>query len=235
MILRAKLINGSNGEPVPYAHIIIVNKKVGISSNIDGDFSIMTSLNDTLKISAIGYENYVYIITEFIDFDQQVIMELIPTVYELETVIITPYLSYAELRKAIVNYKLSEEELHYIQVRNHLKKILKYKEPSGEYGFKIGGPVSLLYSAFSKYAKSQRKFRKFKIEDKRQAIIFRKYNPVIVSHLTGLKDEELVKEFMEFCNLPDEYLLEVKDIDLYMNLLVRYEDFLENLALINPN
>jgi uncharacterized protein (UPF0264 family) len=37
----------------------------------------------------------------------------------------------------------------------------------------------------------------------------------IVQKITGLKDEQEVMEFMEFCNLEPEFILRVNDYDLF--------------------
>jgi hypothetical protein len=226
VIFRAKLVDEVSGEGVGYAHILIESRNLGITSTIEGDFSLLAHINDSIRITAIGYEDLIIVLDEYYNLDNVKILEMVPAVYELETVEITPYLSYAELREAIVNYEMSDDEKMYLQVKNHLKKMLKYKEASGDGGLKLGGPVSALYNAFSKHAKSQRKLRKFKKEDRKEAIIFRKYNPEIVKNLTGIKDEETVRKFMDWCNLPDEYLLAVTDLDLYKNLINRYEAYI---------
>lgn len=231
IIFRGKLVSQSDGKAVRYAHIIITNKNVGLSSNIDGEFGIYTAINDSLKISAIGYKSLVFIIQDSINLDKITVFEMIPLIYELAVVEITPYLTYAELRDAIVNHVKTDEEIQYEQIKNYFKKILKYRESSGVSGIKIGGPVSFIYSVFGKYASSQRKFRKLKIEYNVYDKVARKYNPEIVGHLTGMKDKALIEKFMNFCNLPDEYILEVTEIELYKNLLFRYDAFLENQTL----
>ena len=108
---------------------------------------------------------------------------------------------------------------------------MNYSEIRGENKPNLGNPISLLYSVLGKHARYLRMVEKIKQEDIIQSRIFRKYNPQIVGRVIGSEDEAFVKEFMSFCNLSDEYLLEVVDIELYMNLLIRYTEFLEKLDL----
>lgn len=225
IIFRARLVNAVSGEAVSYAHVIIENKNLGISSTFEGDFSLLASLNDTIKITAVGYEDTTIVLDEYYDLDNVQLLEMIPTVYELPEVEISPYLTYAELRRAIVNFELSDDDLTYIRVRNNLQGILDFKEPTGEGGLRIGGPVSLLYSAFSKHAKTQRKLRKMKKQDSKDAIVLRKYNPQIVETLTGLQDDEMIKKFMKWCSYTQEYLIAVDELELYTSVVVKYKEF----------
>ena len=50
-------------EPIPFAKISLVNSKKTVLSNVQGQFSIpLTQLTDSLKITSIGYENYIILI-----------------------------------------------------------------------------------------------------------------------------------------------------------------------------
>ena len=246
IVFRAVLVNPKTKEVIPYAHIIILNKKQGISSNYEGRFNLLLNYSDSLKISAIGFIPFTYILRDTVNLQKVVTLDMNPMVYELTEVKITPFLSYAELRKAFVNFKPSEEYILYKRFMENMKMITNLNELeslSADYGISTGGPISLIYNAFSRRAKSHRKLKQLRKEDfeqalisSNQAVISYKYNFEIVSRLIDEKDKLFVKEFMEFCNLSDKYLLEVSDIDLYKNLLLRYDAFLENIASkTNPN
>ena len=233
VVFRAVLINPNTKEAVPFANIFISNKQQGSSSNSEGKFNLLLNYSDTLKISAIGYVPFTYILRDTVNLENVVKLDMHPMIYELAEVRITPYLTYADLRRAFVNFKPTEEEIKYKRFMQNLMNVMsisEYVPPAKTQGIAIRGPFSLMYNAFSKHAKSQRKLRRFMKEDNIEAVISSKYTVEIVSRLTGEKDKEVVKDFMAFCNLPEEYLIEVSDINLYQNLLIRYDVFLENIA-----
>ncbi len=61
--------NAQTNEPIPYVNIGILNRDKGTVSNEDGEFTLEISnefINDTIKISSIGYESRIFITNEFI-------------------------------------------------------------------------------------------------------------------------------------------------------------------------
>jgi hypothetical protein len=66
-ILEGVVVN-DGGKPIPYAHIQIKNKAVGVSANEQGEFRFIfpaSSKHDTLLISSIGYCSVARIISSF--------------------------------------------------------------------------------------------------------------------------------------------------------------------------
>lgn len=58
VIISGKVINQTDGSPIPYANIGVMRSSVGTISNTDGTFSIRIPeklINDTLVFSALGY------------------------------------------------------------------------------------------------------------------------------------------------------------------------------------
>jgi hypothetical protein len=231
IVFRGQLLNKSNGSPIPYAHLIILNKNVGLSSNEDGTFAIRMDLNDSLRISAIGFKNFLFTPTDSIDLKKNYIIELQANVYELETVRITPYLSYAELRRAMVDYKYTDDEQNYIQLRKGLKGILKYNDVPISYKPGLGNPISLLYNAFGKHARYLRMVKRIKDDNKIQDGIDARFNPQIVSFITGMSDETEIRIFMDYCNFSTDYLKDVIDLELYRVVLLKYSEYLKEKVL----
>ncbi len=61
--------NAQTNEPVPYVNIGILNRDKGTVSNEKGEFSLEIPtefINDTIKLSSIGYETKIFIANEFI-------------------------------------------------------------------------------------------------------------------------------------------------------------------------
>tara|TARA_R110000803_G_scaffold207853_1_gene276082 strand:- start:762 stop:1586 length:825 start_codon:yes stop_codon:yes gene_type:complete len=61
--------NAQTNEPIPYVNIGILNRDKGTVSNENGEFKLeipIEFVNDTIKISSIGYETKIFIANEFI-------------------------------------------------------------------------------------------------------------------------------------------------------------------------
>jgi hypothetical protein len=99
-------------EPLPYAHVLVLNADRGTISDSDGKFSFVVRELDTIMFSTIGYKRYNLIIPDtlkepFINMD---IMLQEDTIY-IGEIRIYPWKSYEEFKEAFVNLKLPEDDL----------------------------------------------------------------------------------------------------------------------------
>jgi hypothetical protein len=83
------------------------------------------------------------------------------------------------------------------------------------------GPIGLIYGQFSKEARSKKTYAELIRKDKAD----KRYNRIVVSRITGLKDEEDITNFMEFCSLQIKFILESTDYELYAAIMDCYHDF----------
>jgi hypothetical protein len=87
--VNSKVIDESSQQPIAYANIAVLNKRIGTSSNDKGDFLIVTNNelneNDSIIISAIGYYDTVISL-----LNVQKRTYLIPRRYEIQEVYIKP-------------------------------------------------------------------------------------------------------------------------------------------------
>jgi len=72
------VLDGTNSqlEPVPYATILIQNDGRGTYANLDGFFSIVAHLGDSVVFSALGYNDVVYVIPDTLTEDKYSIVQL---------------------------------------------------------------------------------------------------------------------------------------------------------------
>lgn len=85
--------NAQTNEPVPYVNIGILNRDKGTVSNEKGEFSLEIPtefINDTIKISSIGYETKIFIANEFTKaLDENRSISLSEKVIELNEVVVS--------------------------------------------------------------------------------------------------------------------------------------------------
>jgi hypothetical protein len=130
--------------------------------------------------------------------------------------------TWAEFKKAFLDLDI-EDPLANLDL--HLpspKEMRNFAYPQG--GIVMEGPISMLYNQFSKEARSKRILAGLVKKD--EAAV--RYNPVLITKLTGIKDEGEIKKFIDFCALRVQFILEASDYELYAAILECYESYCLN-------
>ena len=86
----------------------------------------------------------------------------------------------------------------------------------------IGIPINYK----TKADKQRIKVEELKKRDAENKIIEMKYNPELVTELTGLNNTETIR-FMRFCNFSREFLLYSNDYDIILEVNKQYERYLK--------
>ncbi|HAF29307.1 MAG TPA: hypothetical protein DCG75_09705 [Bacteroidales bacterium] len=216
--LRGQVISKDGKYPVAMAHIINVDKKWGVVADTSGCFNIWVKPSDTLNISAIGFDYFQYGIPGIIK-DSLVKIYLQNRYYEIPEVSISYLGTYKEFEYKVVNLKLPEIHFH-PQIEGIIKHVdfPLVMEPT------ITSPASLIYSMFSKEAKSIKKYIKLTENQDEVDELRERYNEHVIRNLTGLSGEE-AQDFMKFCNFQDSYILSIDDYNLYSEILLRFKAF----------
>ncbi|MCK4662377.1 MAG: hypothetical protein KAT68_05900 [Bacteroidales bacterium] len=223
-ILIGKLINSFDSSVVTDAHIININSNKGTISNNKGIFKIPVNKNDTLVFSSIGFEYTVFTVCDSILNKADTIeINLLPRCYELPSVKIFPYMNYEDFKQAFLNMEIKDEtiDLHLPDLTGFGKPV-----PKSEFGLAVSSPITFFYNQFSKEGKELRKYAEIIKRDNYQKHIIIKYNKEIISLITGLKDDEEIMEFIEFCDFSDEFIKQSIDYDIYLAIKNCYRDFI---------
>jgi hypothetical protein len=99
-VIQATIVDKDSGHPVPFASIGIAGTSRGTSSNLTGQFSLIVSSGELIKISCVGYESLT------LSPDQiSSIIELNPAITELSEVVISskPVNARGVVRRAFAN------------------------------------------------------------------------------------------------------------------------------------
>ena len=195
------IINKEDNKPVPFVHVINIRNKTGTASNLQGRFSIIIKYSDTLVFSAIGFDKYIFNLSERVETKQlDITIEMNTNSFELAPVSVFAYKDEMAFKQAILDLEVNNENN---QARIQL--------PGVHYGVKsevspsILNPLSYFYYKTSKRAKEERKYKLLEKEYEGWKNIAEKYNPMIVQEVTGLQ-EDIVEDFMNFCKLDNKYI-----------------------------
>jgi hypothetical protein len=208
-VFGSRVVSDSTLNSIRDCHIINKTQRTGTVSNAYGDFRITASVNDSISFSAIGYEKLTIVLTDSI-FIRGHIIKLKPIAYELDEVTIKPY-------------------------HLNLPPISKFSIPApvplpnqGGVNIPTGiSPVTFFYNRFSKEGKQKRYYKKLTEGTADFMLIGEKFNGELVSQITGLKDDELVK-FMSFCGFSSDFLKNYSPETIKRAIRKKYEAYRES-------
>jgi hypothetical protein len=222
-------IKDEKEKPVSYAHIMEVSRYEGWISDYYGEFSADPFPGDTLIISAVSYHHAkIYIPRELTENEFHVEVILHAETVELKELVVYPWPgTYDKLRREFLKIEIDDPADDVALYLPPMKDIInKLKTPGvpGQIGLYSGpGPFSILYDQFSREAKSKRLYAEIMKKEKAE----KRFNSALVTRITGLKKEDDIKKFMEFCALQVKFILESTDYELYAAVLNCYHEFCE--------
>lgn len=216
-------LKDEQNQSVAYATITNLSTHTGVVSDAEGFFYIQFNRQDTLELSAIGYEKYqIYLGDTATANNYDLNIRLSEKTYQLENVTVFAYQDEEAFKKAIL--ALDEDVLP--------KEAPKVKVPGAYEGPRVDkrpspvSPVSFIYDRFSKRARYEREARKAEQEYEYQKILSKKFNRDLVGKITGLTDQDLNK-FMLFCHFEDKFIERSNEYEIILAINQCYEDFLQ--------
>ena len=104
-------IMDESNQPLPYAHIIVLNAKKGGVADRRGRFSFIVYPNDTLVFSSMGYKKEQLIIPDTLNLiHYSVDIHLPVDTFEIREVTVFPWATYEEFREAFIALDLPEDD-----------------------------------------------------------------------------------------------------------------------------
>ena len=204
-IFRSRVVNDSTLSAIPNCNIINKTQQTGTMSDAYGDFKITANVNDSIYFSAIGYETLTIAITDSM-YTYGHIIKLKPATYVLPEIVIHPFLELPAISKWEI-----------------------YTRPlPGQGGINIPtgiSPITFLYDQFSKEGKQKRYYKKLIDGTADFLLIGEKFNGEIVSQITGLRDDELVR-FMSWCNFSNDFLMYYSPETIKREIRRKYQEYL---------
>lgn len=223
-VISGKVLDAESQEGVPMVHVIIKNKKKGTNGDSEGNFEVPVTMGDQIEITSIGYEPIEFMVTEeFTAYkEEQMILFMIPKVYELDSVVV---IHLGE------DFYLRRKKGKPIEIIGLPKPTDNPRDWSKPQVVADGNGVGLygLLNAFDKELQQKIKVRKLQAaidkDRERKAQAAAKYNRQIVKEITGI-DDRVIEEFMEFCNFKEHEIILYSEYEITTRLLKHYHAFL---------
>jgi len=223
-LLKGKVLDAESQEGVPMVHVIVENKRKGTSGDSEGNFKVPVALGDLVQITSIGYAPIEFIVTE--DFEaykgQEMILFMIPKVYELDSVVVIHLSDDFYLRRK------KNEPIEIVGLPKPTDNPRDWSKPQVVVDGNGIGIYGLL-NIFDKQLQQKKKVRELQAaidaENERKAKADAKYNRSLVKEITGI-DDRVIEEFMEFCAFTEGEVIRASEYEITARLLSRYHAFL---------
>lgn len=221
------IITNADGRNIENVHVVNVSNQWGTLSNREGQFKINAFPGDTLRITCVGYDPLKYhlptdrlspVIPLHIVMHSDTLLIIGATIY--------PWPADAEaLKQAILAMDDQTPKMPDLKLNDR-----RYNAATAPYGnsnvsipgmgdpgltYTIQGPITALYEAFSRSAKSQRKYESLVNEDSKKVIAARRYNAEVVKRVTSFKTDKEIQDFMLYCNLTVDFIISSSEYELY--------------------
>jgi hypothetical protein len=99
-------------QPLPFAHILVLNNYRGTISDRDGKFSFVTQVGDSIMFSTLGYKRKIIVIPDTLRepfYTTDIILDI--DTFMIAEVEIYPWKSYEEFKKAFLNLELPNDDM----------------------------------------------------------------------------------------------------------------------------
>ena len=245
--VSGKVIDADSLTPIASVFIYVPDMEIGTISNENGFFSISIKTTDTLVFSAVNYISKFYILPDSLRKGRPFIeIPMILRTIELKEVVVKGHLNPAAVRRYLDNLNRKRREDHPPNIyrnkpsskpittpagRKHTVSLGTSTKPEG--GAALEGALTGLANLFNKRAKQQKRVAALlEAQQNREAqeaykdFINSKFNENVVAEATGLTGARL-DEFLQYCNLTDEFIYYATEYELIEAIFIRYYRFIK--------
>ncbi len=239
-VLVEGFISNSGGKYIENVHVVDISGNRGTTSNWEGQFRIIAFPGDTIRFTCVGYIPF----RVHVPFERQTPVVPLHIVLQVDTLQISgvniyPWPADARaLKEALLAMEDQTPKVPDLKLNDPLYKASDL--PTGSppspnlpgmsnpgLTYSIPGPITALYNAFSKTAKSQRKFESLVNDDQKKIVAASRYNPQVIRQITSFRSDKEIQDFMLYCNLSVDFIISSTEYNLYKAIhecLLAYND-----------
>ncbi len=244
--VSGKVIDADSLTPIASVYIYVPDTEKGAITNENGFFSISINPTDTLVFSAVNYLPQVFVLPDSLKSGRPYI-EIAMTLrtIELQEVVVKGHLNPEAVRRYLDNVNKKRKEENPPNIYRDKPQSEPITKPAGrkqtvslgtstrpEGGAALEGALTGLANLFNKRAQQQKRIAALiEAQQNREAqeayleFINSRFNEDVVSEATGLKGTEL-REFLEYCNLSNEFIYYASEYELLEAIFSRYYRFM---------
>ena len=106
------LADSTSPKPIPFAHVINVNRNEGTISNGEGFFSMVVAEGDSILFTAVGFRNGAFIVPENLEDTHYTLIQFMERdTIQLATIELSPWPSRDQFKNAFLSLELPSDDL----------------------------------------------------------------------------------------------------------------------------
>ncbi|MCD4793563.1 MAG: carboxypeptidase-like regulatory domain-containing protein [Bacteroidales bacterium] len=218
--ITGKVISEKDHSPVHYATIINIKKGKTTACDSLGFFHITMLRDDILRINALGYElKYFSFKDSAINTTNIAVIKLKEKTYRISNVDIY------EARWKDFEFEFIHTETEKQEIKERIEKwFYTLIDPKELALLTASTAIGIPINYKTKIDKQKIKVKELEKQETENKIIELKFNPELVSEITGLNKSETIK-FMRFCMFDRQYLLETNEYDLIIEIQKKFDRY----------
>ena len=206
--------------PVPFVNVLVPERNEGCASDVYGKFRISVVPGDILLFSAVSYKTSRIRIPDTLVAERYWLKVILTadTLLLSEVTISPPPVTWDHFKETELVLDLPEyavDALTRLYIKDDLAWLFEVTPG-------MPGPAGILYQIFGKSPREQRKLRAVLTREALEEKIVQRYNPYVVSRLTGIKSEAVIVQLMKYCDLELPFILWAPDYDFYLAIMQCY-------------
>ncbi len=227
------LDNEDNSISIPFAHVYNESFRSSAISDTLGIIKIRANISDTLVITAVGYYPKLIVVNEMhLTSDYPVTTILKRRTYEIKEVSVHALGTYQQFKKKVENLDLAYTETEQLRIDLKEQSVKEAKdafEKAKSEKLLATSPIERVTIAtvpiLSETERQIKQYNEMLKKEERKAIMYAKFNKVIVQKLTTLEEPELT-DFFVYCDFDEEFLYVVSDYEVQEAIKEKYTLYL---------
>jgi hypothetical protein len=219
--VTGQILNEKDNTPIHYASVYNIKKSKNYSCDSLGFFHVTMLSNDILRINALGFERQYFSVMNdsLINIGNIYVIKLKEKTYKIANIDI-----YAARWKDF-EFEFSHTETEKQELKDRIEKwFYSLIDPKELALLTASTAIGIPINYKTKIEKQHIKVKELEREEIENDIIESKYNPLLVSEITGLNMPETLK-FMKFCNFSRPFLINATEYDLIINIKTQFERY----------
>jgi len=218
--ITGQIINEKDSSHIHYATIVNLKKGKKTSCDSLGYFHVTMLADDILRINALGFEKQYFSLNDN-DFNTSkiYIVKLREKTYQIANVDIY------EARWKDFEFEFLHTETEKQETKERIEKwFYSLIDPKELALLTASTAIGIPINYKTKIDKQKIKVKELELKEIENRIIEEKYNPELVSELTGLNNTETIR-FMRFCNFNRNFLLKTNEYDLIVIINQKFDRY----------
>jgi hypothetical protein len=220
------IYDAKTSDRIPFVHIIDVNRNTGTSANENGNFSLTTIRGDSLKFTAVGYNDFFFLLNDTLKNNSYHVIKLEPKAYLLESMDF-----YAnDPMKGFYLRDIPRDTIRIGGSKGAPGAGYWNMLPNGGSGY-----ITAFANLFNNRAKQEKKLQKILEEERmlkmqRQTELLQqkksgeKYNRELVKRITDLEGEDL-ENFISEYKPSRGFILRATDYEIALQIVESYREY----------